>query len=310
MCIAAATIGSAVIGGAVSSDAARSAGNKQKDASNAALGLQQDQYNQTRADLTPQRAVGYAALNQLQREMGLSNLSAAQPAETRAQIIQRLTPQFTGPQFGNDNMNYGGLNDAVEREVQRQQQEAYDKALAGAPNAQQSTEDVTAQALAEPGYQFGLQQGQQALDRKIAAMGGRVSGAALKAATQFGNDYGSTKYNAAYQRRQDRLNRLSSLAGFGQTATNASSAAGANAANAMSGILQQQGQNAGAANIAQSNIWGNAANQVVGYYQNQQNQQNNQNLLSQLYGGGGYGGISQTPETNGGFGYKGGVGGF
>lgn len=32
----------------------------------------------------------------------------------------------------------------------------------------------------DPGYQFGLTQGQQAIDRKTAAGGGRISGAALK----------------------------------------------------------------------------------------------------------------------------------
>ena len=38
---------------------------------------------------------------------------------------------------------------------------------------------TAADVMQDPGYQFGLTQGQTALDRKIAAMGGRVSGAAL-----------------------------------------------------------------------------------------------------------------------------------
>jgi len=118
--------------------------------------------------------------------------------------------------------------------------------------------DVTS----EPGYQFGLDQGQQALDRKQAAMGGRVSGAALKAASNYATNYASTGYNAAYQRRQDRLNRLAALAGIGQTATAGSAAAGSNAANQISGLLSSQGDANAAGRLAQGNIWGNTINQI------------------------------------------------
>lgn len=120
--------------------------------------------------------------------------------------------------------------------------------------------------MSDPGYKFGMQQGQQALDRKIAAMGGRVSGAALKASARFGTDYASTGYNAAYQRRQDRLNRLASLAGVGQTATGSSAAAGANSTNAITGLLTSQGDASAASRIAQGNIWAGAGNQIAALY--------------------------------------------
>jgi hypothetical protein len=119
-----------------------------------------------------------------------------------------------------------------------------------------------AEALAEPGYQFGLQQGQLALDRKAAAAGGRVSGAALKAASEYGTNYATTGYNAAYQRRQDRLNRLAALAGIGQSATGSSAAAGATAAGNITGLISGQGNAAAAGQLAQGNIWGNTANQL------------------------------------------------
>ena len=124
----------------------------------------------------------------------------------------------------------------------------------GAPTA--------AEVMSDPGYQFGLQQGQQALDRKAAAAGGRVSGAALKAASEYGTNYATTGYNAAYQRRQDRLNRLAALAGVGQSATNGSATAGTAAANANANLISSQGNATGAAALAQGNIWGNAANQL------------------------------------------------
>jgi hypothetical protein len=116
--------------------------------------------------------------------------------------------------------------------------------------------------MSDPGYAFGMQQGQQALDRKAAAAGGRLSGASLKAAQQYGTDYATTGYGAAYQRNQDRLNRLAALAGLGQTATQASASAGSNASNQISGLLSGQGNAAGAAQLVQGNIWGNTVNQL------------------------------------------------
>lgn len=77
---------------------------------------------------------------------------------------------------------------------------------------------------ADPGYSFRLAEGQKALDRSAAARGGLISGAALKAATRFGQDMGSQEYTNAFNRYQTeraaRLQPLQSLAGVGQTAAN------------------------------------------------------------------------------------------
>lgn len=126
-----------------------------------------------------------------------------------------------------------------------------------------NTPTTAADVTSTPGYQFGLDQGQTALDRKIAAMGGRVSGAALKGATRYATDYATTGYNAAYQRGQDRLNRLASLAGLGQTATSASAASGQASTNAITALQSSQGDASAASSLAQGNIWGNAGNQIA-----------------------------------------------
>jgi hypothetical protein len=122
----------------------------------------------------------------------------------------------------------------------------------------------------DPGYEFGRQQGQQGIDRKTAAAGGRISGASLKAAAQYGNDYATTKYGDAYNRvnqaRSDRLNRLAALAGIGQTATQQVGQAGQNSANNISAMTTAQGNANGAATIAQGNIWGGAGNQLAALY--------------------------------------------
>lgn len=123
--------------------------------------------------------------------------------------------------------------------------------------------DVTAEeVMADPGYQFGMKQGQLGLDRKAAAAGGRISGAALKSAAEYSSNYAANGFNAAYQRRQDRLNRLAALAGVGQTATQASAASGMNGANNISNLTTAQGNAAGGAQLAQGNIWAGATNQI------------------------------------------------
>lgn len=152
------------------------------------------------------------------------------------------------------------------------------------------------EVLSDPGYQFGMNQGQQALQRQFAARGGRVSGAAMKAATEYGTNYATTGFNAAYQRRQDRLNRLAALAGIGQTATQASGqagmAAGANAAN----LISSQGDATGAARMAQGNIWGNAIGDIAAQYRRNQRNQSNTGAFQ---GGDAGGGLSAGQGLNG-----------
>lgn len=155
--------------------------------------------------------------------------------------------------------------------------------LAGDINAPVTAADV----MQDPGYAFGAQQGQQAIDRKIAASGGRVSGQAIKAAARFGTDYASTGYGAAYQRRQDRLNRLAALAGIGQTATTGSAAAGAASSNAISSLLSSQGDATAAGQVARANIWGDSAKQLAALGKNYVDRQ--QNPFPQWGSGGGYG---------------------
>lgn len=129
---------------------------------------------------------------------------------------------------------------------------------------------TAADAMSDPGYEFGRQQGQLGLDRKFAATGGRVSGASMKAASRFNTDYAASGYGAAYQRRQDALNRLASVAGFGQTATNASAAAGSQSAANIGNLVTSQGNATAGARMAQGSTWANTGNQLAAIYQRSQ----------------------------------------
>lgn len=126
------------------------------------------------------------------------------------------------------------------------------------------------QVQLEPGYRFGLDQGQQAINRQTSAAGGRISGAALKTAAQYGTDYATSGYSAAYSRanqaRSDRLNRLAALAQIGQTSTQNVSSFGAQSTESTNALTRAAANNAGAATLAQGNIWGNAGNQIAALY--------------------------------------------
>jgi hypothetical protein len=61
-----------------------------------------------------------------------------------------------------------------------------------------SASDVTS----DPGYQFGLDQGAQALQQSAASRGLLNSGGTLKHLLQYGNDYATTRFNDVDQRRR------------------------------------------------------------------------------------------------------------
>lgn len=54
--------------------------------------------------------------------------------------------------------------------------------------------------FSDPGYQFRMEQGQKALDRSAAAKGLTMSGAQLKALTEYGQGMGSQEYGNAFNR--------------------------------------------------------------------------------------------------------------
>lgn len=160
-----------------------------------------------------------------------------------------------------------------------------------------------AELQATPGYQFELQQGQQALAQQAAARGGLLSGAQQKAAAQFGQRQAATGFQSAWERAQNAyrsafaqdLAQKQQAAGlyaqgagiYGNMANRGLTAAGATT----SGVAQQ-GQNY--ANAQSANAYGQAGaiNQGV------------QGLLGaglSIYGA--YGGGAPTQSANAAPGY-------
>lgn len=95
----------------------------------------------------------------------------------------------------------------------------------------------------DPGYQYRVQQGQQALDRSLAASGMSQSGAALKATQELGQGLAAQQYNDAYNQW---LAQNQQLAGVGQM--------GMGAAGSLGNLYQQTGQIQAGAGMDRSNI--------------------------------------------------------
>jgi hypothetical protein len=118
---------------------------------------------------------------------------------------------------------------------------------------------------ADPGYNFRLQQGQQALERSASATGSLFNGGTLKDLTQYNQDFASNEFGNAYSRfqqnRATKFNQLASIAGLGQQAVDTGVAAGTQTSNniantTVAGIT-------GAAN-ARASGYGNIASSVNG----------------------------------------------
>jgi hypothetical protein len=173
--------------------------------------------------------------------------------------------------------------------ARRQQQEMFDKAVAlqepfrqggvGATNRLADLYGTSGRTGAEgygsyaempsinqlqmdPGYQFRFEQGMRGVNASAAARAGLQSGAALKAATEFGQGMGTQEYQNAYNRfmanRQQASEAMSGLAGRGagvaQGLGQQAVSTGANMANTMLAGGQALGQ--GLENVGQARASG------------------------------------------------------
>jgi hypothetical protein len=177
----------------------------------------------------------------------------------------------------------------------------------------QAPNNVTEQN--DPGFQFRLQQGEQALQRSAAAKGGLLSGGTAKALTDYGqqaasNEYGNVynralgqyqqSYNEYQQNQANTYNRLAGLAGTGQTAAGQLASAGQSTAGNVSNILlgsaAQQGSDIQNAAAARASGYAGGANAYGGAVGGIGNSIQQQILLSQL---GMFGGGGTNPTTGG-----------
>ncbi|MFM0501875.1 hypothetical protein [Paraburkholderia caffeinilytica] len=226
--------GVGAIGGAIiSSNGAKSAADTQANAANSAAQTQWNEFQAIEGNEQPYMNLGDAAITPLLQAMGY---------------------KVTGNANGTTGAN--GANGTTNP-----------LSISVNPNSilqQQFTAPTLAQVQQTPGYQFTLQQGEQAVNNSAAARGGLLSGATLKDLMAYGQGLASTTYqqdytNALntyrtnYNAASNNVNRLSGLTTLGQNAaTNVGNQGLQTAANA--GQLTTSAANASAAGtVASSN---------------------------------------------------------
>lgn len=156
----------------------------------------------------------------------------------------------------------------------------------------------------DPGYQFQLQQGQQAIQRSAASKGLLNSVGTQQNLDAYSQGMANTDYQQALSNftnnQQQRYNMLSGLSQQGLQATGMTNAAGANVANNISSNTMAAGNAVAAGQMG-------TANAIGGTFGNAINGVNNNNIMNQLlqnqqnlpYGSLGMNGMSLAPQSYG-----------
>lgn len=239
-----------VVGGVLSSNAAKKGASAQTQSNEAAIAEQRRQYDLSRQDLAPWRTAGSNALSQMQIELGLASPTAPLAGT-----------ETSGPGYDLSMFNwdwspggfYGGANGKTNP--------GFDYRI-NLPNTTTAANTSTAPASgfkATPGYEFVRSEGQRGLERSAAARGGAFSGNALRALDTFNNGLASQEYNNYY-------NRLAALSGTGQTASTNTAELGANAASRIGGYLQDSGMARASGIAGSANAWGQTINSLGGIF--------------------------------------------
>lgn len=300
--ISGATLVSGIGGAALSAGAAGDAAAAQEQASQEAAQRIDSAQKQATIDMAPYTAGGVAANNRLLLLLGLNNPTA--PGGSQHRITEQdlsgngmstLDPFYAA---------YGGFDAARQpgssfQALPADQQAAINLAATNAWNAANpnqdsldpaygsltkpfSVADLNADPVYQSGLQFGADQGTKAINARATATGNFDSGATLKALTQFGNDYGSTKANDSFNRnlatKSSIYGMLSGTSNAGQQAQQSVNNIGTNAANSEADLATQAGNARAAGIVGGANAWGSLGSTVSGAY----NTANTSNILSKL----------------------------
>lgn len=139
-----------------------------------------------------------------------------------------------------------------------------------------------------PGYQFQLQQGQNAINSSAAAMGGTLNGGTLKALDQYTTGLANTTYGDAYNRylanSQEGYNQLFGVAQLGEGATSTLGAQNTNAQATAGNFLTQKGNAQASGDVGVGNAINGYLSGAGGaaLYANQQQQNQSQSGYGKL----------------------------
>lgn len=210
------------------------------------------------------------------------------------------TPQGPGSTIDEEGLNAAIAKYYEEQNAQNAAAEAdpiYGSLLRAYRNGEEFS--FTGKDLAsDPGYQFGLNQGTQGIERGQASRGNFLSGAAMKELNRFNQDYAGTKFDNAFNRAQSTWNTnltahdnnrtriynfLSGVSGMGQNSA-------AQVGNNNQQAALSAGNNMLAAGNAQSAAAVAGGNALQSGINNAANAYNWNNMLSRGGTSGGYSG--------------------
>lgn len=272
-------IGAAIGGiasGLMGARSADKAADAQTQAAQAQIDLQREIYQKTSRKFQPYYQAGNNALAAYMYEMGLG---AAPTVGGTPLTIQKITQGGQGGEWG------GNLSPRQKSMIEGYwAQNGVD--LNAGPNSGTmfkvggKTFDTMAEArkyatenargaseyqgfTATPGYQFRVDEGNNAINAMAGARGGLVSGATMQALQERGQNLATEEYG-------NYMNRLSGLTGMGMSAAGNQASAGANYASGASNALANQGNAQAAGYIGQSNALMGGINtglNILGYMQ-------------------------------------------
>ena len=291
--------------GLLGARSASKAAGAQAQSAQAQIDLQREIYQKTSRKFQPYYQAGNNALAAYMYEMGLGpaptvggtpltiqritqggqgdvewggNLSPRQKSMIQGYFAQNGVDLNAGPN-GGDTFLVGGKTFNTMAEAQKYANQN----ARGASEYQGFT--------ATPGYQFRVDEGNNAINAMAGARGGLVSGATMQALQERGQNLATEEYG-------NYMNRLSGLTGMGMSAAGNQASAGANYASGASNALANQGNAQAAGYIGQSNALMGGINTGLNIY----------GYMQGLNGGTGGGGIGTSGGSiwNGGNSYGGG----
>lgn len=272
--VATAIAGGAIVGGIISSNAAKSAASTQANATENAAQAQLQQFNTINQQQAPYRTSGYGALSDLNNFLGIQSPAPAQTADNfDAQAYLAANPDVAANwksdpyqhylQYGkNEGRAFTG-NDTYNQQLQAS------KAGPGTPGFGQFTHQFNANDLTAnlaPNYAFMLKQGQGQVGNTLNSTNGILSGNAQQGLNQFTQDYAKNAYQNAFENyntnQTNIYNRLASLAGLGQQSLNTSANYGTQATQSANNFLTSGAAAQAAGTVGQANALSGALNSL------------------------------------------------
>lgn len=287
---AGAAIGASIGGGIDAQSAAQDASGAQVDAANNASAnsltasresnaLQKQMFDKQIALQQPFREGGLTAQNRLMTLLGLGG--ADRQTQPQAMGGNSWTAAIANAASNSLNAGGGGEYAGGDR--------------ASADFGKYAKDFGMADFQQDPGYQWRMQQGQQALERSAAARGGLLSGRAAKDMTNYSQGAASQEYGNAFNRyqtnRSNQLNPLQSLSGMAQTASGAMGTDagnyGSNVGNSLMNTANQVGNNMMGAGNARASGYVGSANAMNQGISGGINAFQNYNMMNKLFPSGG-----------------------